>query len=403
VALARRRSITRARMAALAAVALLAVLGSANPAHAAAPVPPRFFGVVAEPDLLTDAVLAPAGTSLEGEMDDMVGAGVGSVRASFFWARIQPYRSWAEVPEADASRFTDVAGSPFDFTQTDRMVAAAAARRLALLPVLLWAPAWAARHPGEFASPPASAATFAAYAAALAKRYGPGGVFWREHPAVARVPIRDWQVWNEPTMREFWLDQPFAAGYVKLLKATRPALRQVDPRARVVTAGLVYDSPGALRKIYAAGGRRWFDVVAAHPFTLQVMGVASIVAADRAIMDANGDARKPLFLTEFSWPSGKNKIGRRYGYEMTESGQASRLSQALPYLAAHRRELGVERVYWYAWLTREVDPVYPFDYAGLRRLEPDRVVSKPAFSAYRRTALALQGCKRKSARADRCS
>jgi polysaccharide biosynthesis protein PslG len=398
VALARLRSISRARMAALAAAALLAGLGCAQPARAAAPVPARFFGVVAEPDLLTDTVLAPAGTTLEEEMDDMVGAGVGSVRASFFWARIQPYRSWAEVPGADASRFTDVAGSPFDFTQTDRMVAGAAARRLALLPVLLWPPAWAARHPGEFASPPADPAVFASYAAVLAKRYGPGGVFWRDNPQLARVPIRDWQLWNEPTMRAFWLDQPFASRYVRLLRATRPALRRVDPRARVVLGGLVYDSPGALRALYKAGARRWFDVAAIHPFTLHVAGVATIVAADRALMAANGDRRKPLFLTEVSWPSAKGKTPSAYGYEMTESGQAARLAQALPYLAARRHELGIERVYWYSWLTREVDPMYPFDYAGLRRLEPNRVVSKPAFSAYRRTALRLQGCKSKSAR-----
>jgi hypothetical protein len=74
-----------------------------------------------------------------------------------------------------------------------------------------------------------------------------------------------------------------------------------------------------------------------------------------------------------------------------EKGQAARVASALPYLAKRRHALRIERVYWYTWLTREVDPDYPFDYAGLRRLEDGRVVEKPAFSAFRRTALELQG------------
>ena len=165
----------------------------------------------------------------------------------------------------------------------------------------------------------------------------------------------------------------------------------------------MYDSPGALRAIYRAGGRKHFDVVAAHPFTLQVSGVVKILTEARAVMRANGDARKPLLVTELSWPSAKGKVKSRYGYEMTESGQAARVRAALPYLAARRGALRIERVYWYSWLTRETDDVYPFDYAGLRRLEPDRVVAKPAYAAFRSTALRMQGCRKKSGDATRCS
>jgi hypothetical protein len=387
--------------AALVAAAAISVLGPAQAAHADR-VPASFFGVVAAPELLSARALAPARTTLKREMDAMVGTGVGTVRMSFFWAPAQPYRTWAEVPDAVRSRFTDVGGRPFDFNETDRLVAAAAARRLAVLPVVLWAPGWAARYPGEFASPPADPATYAEFVAALARRYGPKGSFWREHHDLPRVAIRDWQAWNEPTMLGFWLEQPFARRYVALLKATRAALRQVDPRARLVLAGLVYDSPSALRAIYRAGGRRYFDVVAVHPFTLYVRNVAAIVEKDRELMNAHGDRRKPLFLTEVSWPSAKGKAPLRYGYEVTERGQASRVSAALTYLARRRHRLGIERVYWYAWLTRDRDRTYPFDYAGLSRLGAKRVVRKPAFFAYRRTALRLQGCRRKSGTAARC-
>jgi hypothetical protein len=360
-------------------------------APAAERVPARFFGVVAEPDLLHDRSLGPAGTTLENEVREMSRAGIGSARVSFFWARMQPYRSWDDIPESGRGDFTDVRGRPFHFKETDRLVAAAATRGIQVMPVLLFAPIWAQRTPGEFASPPKNPADYAAFATVLAERYGPKGTFWAERPGVPNLPIRDWQLWNEPTMPGFWRDQPFAKHYVALLKAARPALRRVDPRARVVLAGLVYNSPAALRAIYKAGGRGHFDVLAVHPFTLKVAGVGLLIERARRMLDSYGDERKPLLVTELSWPSAKGKIPFLYGYEMTEKGQAARVSEALPYLVRRRRALRIERVYWYTWLTREVDKSYPFDYAGLRRLEDDRVVAKPALSAFRRTALKLQG------------
>jgi hypothetical protein len=381
--------------------ALALCLAASVPA-AAAKVPSRFFGVVAEPELLSDATLGPVGSSLEQEMNRMMEVGIGSVRISFFWAPIEPYASWADVPDAERARFTDVGGRPFDFTLTDRAVSAAAARGIELLPVLVWAPDWAARYPGQFASPPRNPDDFATFAAVLAGRYGTNGTFWRDHPELPRVPIRDWQIWNEPTMSGFWLDQPFAPEYVKLLAATRPRLRQADPRSRTVLAGLVYDSPGALRSIYNAGGRRYFDVVALHPFTLYVRNIGTIVKLDRQVMRSHGDAKKPVFLTEVSWPSARGKTPLRYGYEMTEKGQAQRIITALPYLVRQRASLHIERFFWYTWLTRETDPTYPFDYAGLSRLDPGRIVAKPALGAYRRTALKLEGCKRKTVSAKHC-
>ena len=374
--------------AAIAALALLAPAPSS--AASAAPVPARFFGVVAEPELLTDSALTPAGSTLEDEFAQMQGAGVGAARISFFWARAQPYESWEDVPDAARSEQTDVHGRPYSFAALDRIVGAAAARRIDVLPVVLWPPGWAARYRGEFASPPRDPAEYGRFLAVLAERYGPKGSFWAAHPDVPRRAIRDWQAWNEPTMPGFWLDQPFARGYVRLLRAARARLRRVDPKARLVLAGLVYDSPGALRQIYEEGGRRYFDVAALHPFTREVKNVGVLIERARKVMREYGDARKPALITELSWPSAKGRTTRKYGYEMSESGQASRLSAALRFLASRRRALRIERVYWYSWLTRERDTDYPFDYAGLRRLEADRIVSKPALRAFRDTALDLQ-------------
>jgi hypothetical protein len=72
-------------------------------------------------------------------------------------------------------------------------------------------------------------------------------------------------------------------------------------------------------------------------------------------------------------------------------------------LAKQRKRLHIERAYWYTWLSYDRDKFYPFDWAGLVRLKGRTVSEKPAFKAFRRTALRLEGCRSKRGRADRCA
>ena len=44
--------------------------------------------------------------------------------------------------------------------------------------------------------------------ALLARRYGPGGSFWDRHPRLPRLPVRAWQVWNEPNLPVFGRRDP---------------------------------------------------------------------------------------------------------------------------------------------------------------------------------------------------
>ena len=82
---------------------------------------------------------------------------------------------------------------------------------------------------------------------------------------------------------------------------------------------------------------------------------------------------------------------RDSGYETDERGQARKIRSAFPLIARARRRLRIQRTYWYTWLTRETHPTYPFDYAGLRRVQPDgTIVSKPALRAFRETVAALR-------------
>src|SRR5207302_6380065 len=134
-------------------------------------------------------------------------------------------------------------------------------------------PPWAAalRSP-NLVSPPSEPAAYAAYAAALVRRYGPGGDFWASHPQLPPLPIRYWQVWNEPNISFYW-PQPFDDGYTALLKASHDAIKAVDPSAQIVAAGLPNDSWNALVHLYAAGARPYLDVAAIHPYTNKPKGL----------------------------------------------------------------------------------------------------------------------------------
>jgi hypothetical protein len=337
------------------------------PAGATAKMPADFFGVMADGPLFDETI------DTDRELRLMRSTGIESIRVAFDWRRLEPVRG------------------TIDFASTDLVVERAARRDLKVLPVVIWAPEWARRDPGQQASPP-KPRPYARLLGELARRYGSGGSFWRSHPSLPREPLREWQIWNEPTVENFWTLQPWAADYAALLARSRRALRRADPGARVVTAGLVYESWDALEKLYAAGGRGDFDVVALHPFTNKPANVLRIVELSRAVMRDNGDGKLPVFLTEVSWPSSLDKIGRRYGYETTEKGMAAKIRRAYPMIARARKRLRIRRAYWYTWLTRETDPSYPFDYAGLRKLGSDgQPVSKPGLTALRETIADLTG------------
>jgi polysaccharide biosynthesis protein PslG len=360
--------------------ALISVPGTADARSRS--VPRGWAGVDIDGSLFDPRV------DLDSEFDEMAADGVEAVRVAVYWSQAQPYATWDDVPEDEKARFVDAGGVPTDFSAPDAVVARAAARDVEVLPAVLWAPSWARTDRGEIASPP-EARPYAAFVAQLARRYGTTGSFWKENAELRPRPLTDWQVWNEPTVEGFWTEQPSTEGYVALLKAVRPRLEAADPDARVVLAGLVYESWKPLEAIYEAGGRGLFDVVAVHPFTDKLDDLVRILDRVRKVMARHGDTRMPLMITELSYPSSLGKA-ERFGYETTEAGQAKRLTRAFERLADERRRLRIERVHWYTWMTPDRGS-YPFDYSGLRRLEDDGVVAKPALTAFRKTTLALEG------------
>ncbi len=146
----------------------------------------------------------------------------------------------------------------------------------------------------------------------------------------------------------------------------------------------------ALREIYKAGGKKAFDAVAIHPYTAKPARLPQYLRAVRVVMGRFDDRRKPLWVTELSWPAAKGRAPDPIGIATTDAGQAKRLTTGLRVLAKNRRKLRIERVYWYTWLSRPTaDSV--FAWSGLRRLEGDMLTPTPAFAAFRKVAKQLKG------------
>src|SRR3954452_12903264 len=277
---------------ALCAAALLA----AAPATGARKVPPGFIGTT-----LSGPMFDP---SFDGaaETEVMARSGIEAVRIPIYWRTEQPDRD-----------------GPIDFSQSDRMIAMAAARGFSVLAVVLQRPRWAAKEPSVVWSPPADPQDYARFTTELVARYGPAGSFWAERPDVPRHPVRAWQIWNEPGQGYFWAPNPSPGDYVALLRAAHTAIKAADPGARVVLAGLNERAWKAIVRIYKAGGGGLFDVAAGDPLTRQTGNVVRIVDLVRRAMARHGGARTPLIVTELSWPTAPL---RTFGFEVTEAQQA---------------------------------------------------------------------------------
>ena len=213
-----------------------------------------------------------------------------------------------------------------------------------------------------------------------------------------------WQIWNEPDIPSFWPTRPWEKDYVALLRAAHAAIKQADPGAKVVLAGLPNFSWLYLKSIYKVpGARAAFDVAAVHPYTADPAGVITIIKFFRNAMNAAGDSRKPILASEVGWPSSRGKAPQGLG--TTEKGQAANVAAILPLLAANRVKLGLIGFDFYSWVGDEHKGAPSFHYSGLFRYnhQTNHVIPKPAWGPFRRGALALEHCKVKGSVATVCA
>ena len=353
-------------LAALGLALLVAVLAApAAVARDKSTVPDGFYGVMWDRSAMT----APAALQ-EAQFALMRRSGVETVRTAFSWEDAQPHQH-----------------EPTNFAPTDRLVELAARHRIELLPVIIYTPFWARiDYYAGFSSRPRQVGAYARFVEELVHRYGPSGTFWDERPDLPRRPLRYWQIWNEPNLPIFWWTaRPgrWMRSYGRLLNASYDAVKRADPGAKVVLGALANDSWRELRRLYRSKEPPRFDVAAINLFTSSPGNILRGLRRVRAVLNRAGDADKPLWLTETTWPATGHLLGSLPipDWDTTAVGMATKLARLYALAARHHQRLELERVYWYTWAS-DYSSSDPFDYSGLVRWTGRRFVPEPALDAF---------------------
>jgi hypothetical protein len=269
--------------------------------------------------------------------------GIGLIRQTFDWAAIEK------------------APGQYDLSYHDEFVASAAAHGVTILPILFRAPDFhLGRRHVRYACPPANNASLAAFAQVLVQRYGPNGTLWSERPDVPRLPIRSWQIWNEPNLAQYWCNKPKAKQYVAMLRTVGGAIKRTDGGAHIVTAGLPLSKlSNAVRlekflgQMYKAKAGKYFDSLAINSYAKDKRELAKLLTSVRALMNESHDRSGKIWITELGW----GDKGPKHRFVVGEGGQAKRIAQSLAYVKAQRKKLKLRGVVYFSW--RDGTPYAP--------------------------------------------
>jgi hypothetical protein len=372
---------------------LLTSQGATTPASAAtSPTPTKpakgsdFFGVV------------PQTVVTEKDLEYMKAGGVEAIRWPMLWGAIQPTKRGG-----------------YEWAVFDPIVEEAARQGISVLPFILATPHWLTKK--ETTLPINTARqrkVYVEFLKAAVKRYGPGGQFWIEHsPATIRaeqkkekagpdyelpgaqlkpiakpMPIKTWQIWNEANF--FYFAYPVSpTDYARLLKLSTPAIKAVEPSAKVILTGLFgRPTAGAKRGMPAAkfleaiykfpGIQRYFDGVALHPYAIDSEELEEIVEEVHAVTVAAHD-RVPLYITEMGW--GSQNDFHIDAFEHGVRGQVEELKKAYAFLLANRARLDLKQVYWFSW--KDLPESCAFcDSVGFFKSNPVKFEPKLAWRAF---------------------
>lgn len=318
--------------------------------------------------------------------------------AGFTWLR-QEF-PWEDLEVDGRGQFTDtrndfngdgVRDTIDAWAKYDRMVALTEAYGLQMLVRLSNPPEWAqAQGAGNFA-PPSDLQDYVNYAVAVAERY--------------KGRLRYYQIWNEPNIYPEW-GENFAdpRAYTEMLCRTYQALKAVDPEIVVVSAAIAptisldgfkgYQDIVYLQNMYDAGAGACFDVMAAQGYGLfsgaydRRLRATSVTVARhtyyRDIMVANGDAHKPIWISEAAWnPVLDAALPREQIADFSRFGESTLQEAAenmpLLYQRAQEEWSWVGGVFY--WFFTRPDPSengQSFFY--FRMVEPDYQPDKPSFT-----------------------
>jgi polysaccharide biosynthesis protein PslG len=220
----------------------------------------------------------------------------------------------------------------FIWQAADEAVAGAEYYGLNLIVRLDKHPTWANADPLTPGAPPVDLAEYDRWVRRVAARY--------------QGRVAAYIIWNEPNLAEEWSDlPPDPAAYVEVLRVGYQAVKETDPNALVISAGLAptntqneeaMDDRLFLVAMYEAGAADYFDRLGVHPYGFgyppddarhahEGLNLARLQDL-REIMLDHGDERR-VWITEMGWTIQGNEHSA--WQEVTSAQQADYLTAAL--------------------------------------------------------------------------
>jgi hypothetical protein len=298
--------------------------------------------------------------------------------AGFKWIRQQ--FPWADIEISAKSNFEDCRNPPCisAWTKYDNIVELANQHGINVVARLDAPPKWARSMPGDFA-PPSDLNDYGDYVAAVATRY--------------KGKIKFYQLWNEPNNYPEWGEFPVdPVAFTQLLCLAYQRIKQVDPDAKVIAPALTPTisldpgpGPGTglnefifLQRMYDAGAGQCFDIMSAQGYGLftgptdrrlrpRIVNFSRPMYI-RDIMVKNGDAHKPIWISEMNWNSVPDSIAdKRFG-QVSLDQQARYLPMAYDRIQSEYPWVGVAFT-WYFKPATDAEKDQPKYY--FRLVDPD--------------------------------
>ncbi|MEM7343284.1 MAG: hypothetical protein AAF485_03510 [Chloroflexota bacterium] len=295
--------------------------------------------------------------------------------------------TWEDIEIHGKGDFEDRRQEPYrsSWEKYDHIVELAEKYDIQIMARLSNPPEWARAQGNEIGAlaPPDDVADYGDFAEALAERYK------------GRIPA--YQIWNEPNIFPEWGEQPVdPIAYTALLKEGYTRIKAVDSEAIIVMGALAatieldrvrhYNAEGVpinpgglsdvlfLQQMYDAGAAPYFDVLAMQGYGLwsgptdrrmqpRVLNFSRPLYI-RDMMVRNGDAHKPIWLSELGWNTvpDESHLPAVYG-RVTSDQQARFTAIAYQRMQAEWPWLGVG-FYWFFKQAdereRDTNPQYYF-------------------------------------------
>jgi hypothetical protein len=198
--------------------------------------------------------------------------------------------------------FVEPAQGTYNWSYMDMVMQAAADRNMGVMVEIASTPTWAGSSTSITGAGTPDPATYASFAAEVAKRYG--------------STISAYEIWNEPNY-VLSSDPIDATAYAALLKAAYPAIKAVDPTATVVAGALgsvisfgsiTLDPVTFVKEMLAAGASGYFDALSFHPYQESLPFSSGAGVANSPLTQLNaiyqllqqyGDGNLKIWISEF--------------------------------------------------------------------------------------------------------